>query len=158
MNFHVLSCLVNIISEKNEIFDEEKFFPISVNEDLCLTCTKCISRCPSKAIFFKGTGRFVHYNRCKGCLRCVYVCKYGAIEVISLKEGNLIGFEILNEKCNLCGKCIEPDFCFQNLFEKVPDEENKLIIQFKTGNFSLCNGCLKCFKDCPNNAILPIIT
>jgi len=148
---------VNTITEINETSDEEKFFPISVNTDLCLTCTKCITRCQSKAIFFKGKGRYVDYNKCKGCLRCVNVCKYGAIEVISLKEGNLIGFKILKEKCTLCGICIKPDFCFQNLFELVTDEENKKIIQFKAGNFSECMGCLKCFKECPNNAIIPII-
>ena len=150
-------CLVNIITEKNEILEDEKFFPISVNPGLCTSCIKCTVICHPKATFFKGKVRYVDYNKCKGCLRCVSACKSGAIEVISLKEGNLIGFKIIKEKCELCGKCIELDFCFQNLFEIVTDKENNKTIQFKEGNFSKCERCLKCFKECPNNAIIPII-
>ena len=68
-----------------------------------------------------------------------------------------MGFEILKDRCELCGKCTEPDFCLQNLFEMISDEEGNKFIQFKTGDFSLCKGCLKCFKDCPNNAIIPTL-
>ena len=137
--------------------EEEKFFPISTNPNLCISCTKCSIRCHSKAIFFKGTSRYVDYNKCKGCLKCVRACKYGAIEVISMKEGKLKGFKIIEEKCKLCGKCLEEDFCFQDLFELAKDENDKKMIQFKDGDFSKCKSCLKCFKDCPENAIIPII-
>jgi len=136
----------------------EKFFPISINPSLCRRCEKCMYSCPSKAIFFKNSLRYVNYDKCKGCLKCVNVCEHGAIEVISLTEGNLKGFEIDQDKCKLCKKCIEDDFCFLNLFELRKDEvTDKEFIEFNRKSLDRCFKCLKCFKTCPTNAIIPII-
>jgi len=88
----------------------------------------------------------------------VDVCEHGAIEVISIEEGKLKGFCIDQEKCTLCKACLEEDFCFQNLFELKKDENtNKEWIEFRKENLSNCFKCLKCFKNCPNNAIIPEI-
>ena len=141
----------------NEETDEEKFYPISANPHLCITCMKCTIRCHPHAVFWKGDTRYVDYNKCQGCLNCVRACPYGAIEVISIKEGTLKGFRINGERCRLCGRCIEPNFCLQNLFELVKDDKGKKRIKFKEGDSSKCMSCLKCFKDCPENAIIPII-
>jgi ferredoxin len=115
--------------------------------------------CHPKAIFFKDTLRYVDYNKCKGCLKCVDVCEHNAIEVISMEEGQLIDFEIDSERCTVCKKCLEEGFCFQNLYVLIinPDSDKKKIT-FNKKIMDLCQNCLKCFVNCPNNAIIPIIS
>ncbi len=138
--------------------EHEKLFPIYINPNLCVLCQRCMYSCPKKAIFFRNSRRYVDYDKCQGCLKCVDVCEHGAIEVISIKEGKLTGFRIDHEKCELCKLCIEEDFCFQNLFELKKDENtDKEWIEFRKENLSNCFKCLKCFKNCPNNAIIPNI-
>ena len=140
------------------IMEDEKLFPISINSELCVRCQRCMYSCSPKAIFFKNSLRYVDYDKCQGCLKCVDVCEHGAIEVISLKEGKLKGFSIDHEKCALCKLCIEKDFCFQELFKLKKDKNaNKEWIEFQKENLSNCFKCLKCFKNCPNNAIIPEI-
>lgn len=138
--------------------DDEKLFPISINTELRVRCQRCMSSCSPKAIFFKDSFRYVNYDKCQGCLKCVDVCEHGAIEVISIKEGKLKGFRIDQEKCTLCNQCIEEGFCFQKLFEVKQDinTDNKWI-KFHKENLLNCSKCLKCFKYCPNNAIIPEI-
>jgi len=138
--------------------ENEKLFPISINPNLCVLCQRCSYSCPNKAIFFKESMRYVDYDKCQGCLKCVEVCEHGAIEVISIEEGKLIGFSIDQEKCNLCEFCTEGNFCFQNLFVLKKDKTTGLKrIEFQEGDFLKCFKCLKCFKSCPSNAILPRI-
>ena len=138
--------------------ENEKLFPISINPNLCVLCERCMYSCPNKAIFFKNSRRYVNYELCKGCLKCVDVCEHGAIEVISIDEGHLVRFNIDQNKCTLCKLCLEEDLCFQKLFElKKDDKSGKETIQFHKENLSQCFKCLKCFKNCPNNAILPEI-
>ena len=135
----------------------EKLFPISINPQLCVRCQKCSYSCPSKAIFFRDSLRFVDFNKCKGCLKCVEVCEYNAIEVISLEEGELIDFRIDAESCNLCKECLE--FCFKSLFllGQNPDSNEELII-FNKQNIKECKNCLKCVISCSKGAIVPIIS
>jgi len=138
--------------------ENEKLFPISVNPNFCVLCQRCMYSCHNKAIFFKESLRYVNYDKCQGCLKCVEVCEHGAIEVISIKEGKLIGFKIDQEKCKLCELCIEKNFCFQNLFLlKENKKTGRKLIEFQEGDFQKCFKCLKCFKSCPFNAILPMI-
>jgi ferredoxin len=138
--------------------EDEKLFPIYVNPNFCVLCQRCSYSCPNKAIFFKNSLRYVDYEKCKGCLKCVDVCEHGAIEVISIKEGSLKGFYIDKEKCNFCKLCLEVNFCFQNLFSLKMDEVTRRnIIEFHEESLSKCLKCLKCFKSCPNNAIIPLI-
>jgi len=86
------------------------------------------------------------------------VCEHNAIEVISIDEGKLTDFRIDHEKCTTCKKCLEPGFCFQNLFElKTIADTGETIILFIKEKMDLCQSCLKCFSNCPNNAIIPII-
>ena len=132
----------------------EKLYPISVNPDLCKRCQKCSYSCPTKAIFWKASMRYVNYNKCKGCLKCVEVCEHGAVSVISIEEGVLKGFKIDKERCNLCLTCTKEDFCFQDRFSF--NEEKKKIV-FDRSDLNKCSACLKCFRSCPENAIIPII-
>ena len=136
----------------------EKLFPISINPQFCVRCEKCSYSCSTKAIFFRDSLRYVDYNKCKGCLKCVSVCEHNAIEVISLEEGRLVDFKIDKERCSVCKKCLESNFCFQNLFKlAVESNTNKEYIKFDNNSMDKCSNCLKCFKDCPNNAIIPNI-
>ncbi|MFX0009180.1 MAG: 4Fe-4S binding protein [Candidatus Hermodarchaeota archaeon] len=136
----------------------EKLFPISINPQFCVRCQKCSYSCPPKAIFFRDTIRYVDYNKCEGCLKCVDVCEYNAIIVISLEEGQLVDFKINKERCNICKKCLEPNFCFHNLFTLEFDRETReKYIKFNKTSMDKCQNCLKCFKECPNNAIVPNI-
>ncbi len=137
----------------------EKLFPININPNLCVRCQKCSYSCHPKAIFFRDSLRFVDYNKCEGCLKCVDVCEHNAIEVISIEEGKLTNFKIDNDKCTVCKKCLEPGFCFQNLFEfKIDPETGKTIIIFNKESMDSCESCLKCVSNCPNNAIIPVIS
>lgn len=135
----------------------EKLFPISINPNFCVRCQKCAYSCPPKAIFFNNSMRYVNYDICKGCLKCVDVCEHGAIEVISIKEGQLKGFNIDTERCSLCKTCLKDDFCLKNLFILKTNENGKERIVFQGENISECFKCLKCLKSCPNNAIIPDI-
>jgi len=136
----------------------EKLFPISINPHFCVRCEKCSYSCSTKAIFFRDSLRYVDYNKCKGCLKCVDVCEHNAIEVISIDEGHLVDFKIDKERCTVCKKCLEPNFCFQDLFNLcVESDTNKEYIEFNNESMNKCSNCLKCFKDCPNNAIIPNI-
>jgi len=137
----------------------EKLFPISINPQLCIRCQKCSFSCPKKAIFFRNSLRYVDYNKCKGCLKCVDVCEHNAIEVISIEHGKLVNFKIDDDKCTICKKCLEKTFCFQNLFVLHIDQETGgVLIKFNNENMNLCQNCLRCFLDCPNNAIVPMIS
>lgn len=82
------------------------------------------------------------------------VCEHGAVEVISIEEGKLKGFKINEERCNLCLSCTENNFCFQDRFTYDKEREK---IEFNGSDLNKCSACLKCFKSCPNNAIIPII-
>jgi ferredoxin len=137
--------------------EQEKLFPISINPNFCVRCERCMYSCSPKAIFFKDSLRYVDYDRCQGCLKCVEVCEHGAIEVISIQEGKFDGFSIDKTKCNLCKTCLEENFCFQDLFKLQKYEEGKEKIIFKKDDMSRCFKCLKCFRNCPNNAIIPEI-
>ncbi len=136
----------------------EKLFPISINPSLCVRCQRCVYSCSPKAIFFKDSLRYVDYEKCEGCLKCVDVCEHGALEVISIEEGTLKGFTVDQEKCQHCNLCLKEGFCFQGLFYLGKDKEGgEERIQFRIEDLAKCFKCLKCFKDCPGNAILPII-
>lgn len=71
----------------------------------------------------------------------------------------MIDFEIEKDKCSLCKNCLQEGFCFYNFFSLKKEKEsgNEIIIFMKNNNRNRCINCLKCYKDCPNNAIIPII-
>ncbi|MHA1526457.1 MAG: 4Fe-4S binding protein, partial [Promethearchaeota archaeon] len=117
----------------------EKLFPISINPQFCIRCEKCSYSCPTKAIFFRDSLRFVDYNKCKGCLKCVDVCEHNAIVVTSLEEGRLTNFKIDYERCTVCKKCLELKFCFQNLFMLCIDSDaGKEYIEFNNKYMNKC--------------------
>jgi ferredoxin len=136
---------------------DEKLFPISINPKFCKRCERCMYSCHEKAIFFRDSLRYVNYEKCQGCLKCVEVCEHGAIVVSSIEEGKLKGFKIDHQKCTLCKTCLNENFCFLNLYELKKDKDGKEFILFRKEAISDCYKCLKCFKNCPNNAIIPVI-
>lgn len=136
---------------------DEKLFPIRVNPEFCIRCQRCQYSCPPKAIFFKDSLRFVDYNKCKGCLKCVEVCEHGAIEVETFFGDKLDNIFIDQDKCKLCKKCVSEDFCYGDhaqIFTIKKDSRGK---EYISVNFNLkaCQHCLKCVDACPHNAIIP---
>ena len=63
----------------------------------CMHCSRppCVDACPEDAITQRADGIvLISEERCTGCLKCMEVCPFGAIE--SNPETGLVG------KCNLC--------------------------------------------------------
>lgn len=54
-------------------------------------------------------------------------------------------------------KTLKPEDINEALKGLPEDKNGKEWIEFRKKNLSECNKCLKCFKNCPNNAILPEI-
>ncbi|MGV9171294.1 MAG: 4Fe-4S binding protein [Promethearchaeia archaeon] len=136
---------------------EEKLFPIRVNPEFCIRCQRCQYSCPPKAIFFRDSQRFVDYNKCRGCLKCVEVCEHGAIEVETFFGQYLVDLSIDQEKCQVCKKCVTDNFCYGDhgqLFKikKNPQGEEYIFLNF---DLNLCQHCLKCVDQCPNDALIP---
>jgi len=75
-----------------------------------------------------------------------------------MEEGVLTDFKIDLDRCQLCKKCLEGEFCFQKLFDLAKNgDSGEEIIVFNKKNMNLCQNCLKCVSECPFNAIIPII-
>ncbi|PJI08158.1 MULTISPECIES: glycyl-radical enzyme activating protein [Clostridium] len=53
---------------------------ILYDKEKCLGCKKCISICPSNAIFNKNDEIFIHDNLCSGCQKCVLNCPGHALK------------------------------------------------------------------------------
>jgi len=87
----------------------EKLFPISINPQFCVWCEKCSYSCSTKALFFRDTFRYVDYNKCKGCLKCVSVYTLNAFKLDELccKIEHTITPEISDALENLSLKVIQ---------------------------------------------------
>ena len=130
---------------------------------MCLKCERCLRACRANAIYFERGIRKIDYSKCVACLSCVLVCPRNAIQVTSIDQPEqIISIKIDHEKCSMCEKCIDQDggFCPQNLFYKgsvKKADKEEIGIRFKFKEIAKCQGCLKCEKACPENAIEPII-
>jgi UDP-glucose 4-epimerase len=56
-----------------------KGMTITVDEDKCIGCEKCVEACPFNLRVLKDGKAFVDTNRCIGCGRCLKVCPENAI-------------------------------------------------------------------------------
>ena len=91
---------------------------------------------------------------CLGLGTCKEVCQFGAIEI---KDGLSI---INEEKCVMCGKCLE--VCPKSIIIKKPIGQ-ETVVECNSHDFGKfvkekcsvgCIGCGKCLKVCPVDAIL----
>ena len=59
-----------------------KVFPISVNQEKCVQCKRCVDNCPEKAVAMNEE-RYPVINpaTCQSCQRCVGFCPTGALHV-----------------------------------------------------------------------------
>ena len=58
-----------------------RMFPITVDNDKCMKCNRCLENCPVGAIDKKGEYPFINKNLCESCQRCVAFCPAHAIVV-----------------------------------------------------------------------------
>ena len=66
-----------------------KGMTITVDEDKCIGCEKCIEACPFNLRVLKNGKSFVDTNRCIGCGRCLKVCPQEAIS-FDVQDAELI--------------------------------------------------------------------
>lgn len=62
---------------------------VSIREEICIGCTKCLAVCPVDAII--GTAKMMHtviQAVCTGCDLCIPACPVDCIDVIELAERN----------------------------------------------------------------------
>lgn len=68
-----------------------------INNDVCTRCGKCIEICPQNAINDKCE---VQKEKCIGCLKCKYACKFDAFEIFSKNKFiDLSAYQISNLSC-----------------------------------------------------------
>jgi electron transport complex protein RnfB len=62
-------------------------YRVQVNTKSCLSCGKCVKRCPMEALHFEGKVLIVDRARCIGCGVCTPVCPAGSL-VLTIKENS----------------------------------------------------------------------
>ncbi len=58
-----------------------------------------------KAVEDKIKNQITKYQMCMGCLGCESACRFGAIEIVTNRQG-LVSYKIKDDKCVRCGHCI----------------------------------------------------
>lgn len=67
--------------------EEKPWTVVSIREEACIGCTKCIQACPVDAII--GSGKLMHSvitDECSGCDLCLPACPVDCIDIIKLGE------------------------------------------------------------------------
>lgn len=129
---------------------------ISIDEDVCISCGKCVAQCPKKVLAMlpqkkkvlvkcssreKGPlARKACTTACIACGMCEKACPVGAIVI----ENNLA--KIDPDKCIECGLCVKK--CPTKAIKSYVTEEKKAEIIPEN-----CIGCTACARVCPVGAI-----
>lgn len=58
-----------------------------------------------KAVEDKVKNQITKYQMCMGCLGCESACRFGAIEIVTDRQG-LVSYKINDDKCTRCANCI----------------------------------------------------
>ena len=58
-----------------------------------------------KQVEDKIKNQITKYQMCMGCLGCESSCRFGAIEIITNRQG-LVSYKINDDKCTRCANCI----------------------------------------------------
>ncbi len=77
-----LGFFVQRIYSKSYYFNSRK--KVSINDDKCIKCMKCINTCPVENLVLKDN-KIVGKNICTVCYRCVNICPTQAIHILSKK-------------------------------------------------------------------------
>lgn len=57
--------------------------PISVDEEKCIACSKCVEDCPNSYLFLKDNKIMVNDKGCMECGHCYAICPQGAIDMVN---------------------------------------------------------------------------
>ena len=72
-----------------------------MDEDKCIKCGKCVSKCPKKCLSFQ-----MPQVKCgEGCVFCGLCAKNCPEEAITVDRPNK-SWTVDTDKCVLCGKCV----------------------------------------------------
>jgi len=56
-------------------------FVVTVNQDACVGCGKCVDTCPVQIFSMDNNKAVASTDECLGCQSCVSICEVGAIKV-----------------------------------------------------------------------------
>ncbi len=71
----------------DETLEESKPTVVSIREDECIGCTKCIQACPVDAIV--GAAKLMHtviVDECTGCDLCIPPCPVDCIDIVPIEQ------------------------------------------------------------------------
>lgn len=116
------ACLVQHYT-KNDIAMPRLNLVTTINVSAPIVChhcddAPCVASCPVGALYFDEGRVAVKPNRCIGCRSCEMACPFGAVEIVSKRETDMIGdlrcatskrpFPV---KCDLCADVPEGPRC-----------------------------------------------
>ena len=88
---------------------------------VCNQCkdAKCMSACPTDAIYKRNGVVRIRYDDCIGCHACVDACPFGAIKMAN-------GLPVVDStKCTSCGRCVKA--CPRNLYSIKEFMDNQIV-------------------------------
>lgn len=62
---------------------------VYLETDLCTGCSKCIKRCPTRAIRIKNDKAVIKHELCIGCGECIRICEVGAMSAATSELDSL---------------------------------------------------------------------
>ncbi len=172
----VYACPVNAI-DLNPVHDIALGLdmpPVTIDHTVCVFCGICFALCPLKAFeFYLGDfeikkefcpvwleGKVEKNENCVNCAVCYRACPMEAIdrkiklrrEDIPVKNEGISGrIEIDEEKCRLCGICVE--FCSAFVGLETEDLREGKVFERIAVDKERCDYCELCMDVCPNEAI-----
>lgn len=119
----------------------------------CMGFGTCVEACKFDAIKIINGTAAVDYHKCQACGACVSACPKGLIQLVPFEAHYWVGCKCVEKGASTkswCDVgCIGCKICEKNCPTGAIKVENNLA----RIDYSLCNGCGKCFETCPRHII-----